>query len=165
MPDAPPAVAHATMDTAAFDATKEHCTRDIVFFWQSPSCFSKWTPSRFTVDGISYSCGEQFFVTEKSRLFGDHRHCNTSCACPTLAFTSNTDEKSVTSISPCGNASEKKLCLSALAPSSPKIQSCNHISWTRSTGFSRKLALTTSYGESDTGLTTSLHASRPYGAA
>ena len=61
------------MNTAAFDATKEHCTRDIVFFWQSPSCFSKWTPSRFTVDGISYSCGEQFFVTEKSRLFGDHQ--------------------------------------------------------------------------------------------
>ena len=68
-----PASVHATVDTAAFDATQEYCTHDIVFFWQPPSCFSQWTPSRFTVDGISYSCGEQFFAAEKSRLFRDHQ--------------------------------------------------------------------------------------------
>ena len=41
--------------------------------WQPPSCFSQWTSSRFTVEGISYSFGKQFFAAEKSRLFGDHQ--------------------------------------------------------------------------------------------
>ena len=39
------------------------------------------------------------------------RPYNTSCACLTPACTSNMDEKSVASISPCGNASEKISCL------------------------------------------------------
>ena len=108
---------------------------------------------------------KKFSLRKRAAYSGTTRRYNTSCACPTLAFTNNMDEKSVTSISPYGNASEKILCLSALTPSSSKISSCNHISWTRATGFSRKLILTTSYGASDTGLTTSLHASRPYGAA
>ena len=69
------------------------------------------------------------------------------------------DEKSLTLISPRVDASEKILRLSGLTPSSLQIQSCNHISWTRATGFSRQLALTTSYRASATGLTTSLHAS------
>ena len=73
VPDTPPAFAHETRNTAAFDGTKEYCTRDIVLFWQPSSCFSQWTPSRFTVEGDSYSCGEQFFDAEKSRLFGDHQ--------------------------------------------------------------------------------------------
>ena len=34
--DTTPAFAHAT-NTAAFDATEQYCTRDIVFFWQPPS--------------------------------------------------------------------------------------------------------------------------------
>ena len=55
--------------------------------------------------------------------------------------------------------------MSALTPSSPKIQSCHHISRARGTSSSRKQAFTTSYGASDAGLTTSLHASRRYGAA
>ena len=71
--DTPPAFAYETRNTVAFDGTKEYCTRDIVFFWQPPSCCSQWTPSRFTVEHVSYSCGEQFFAAEKSRLFGDHQ--------------------------------------------------------------------------------------------
>ena len=55
--DTPPAFSRATMDTAGFDPTQEYCTRDIVYFWQSPSFVSQWTPSRFTVEGISYSWG------------------------------------------------------------------------------------------------------------
>ena len=74
-------------------------------------------------------------------------------------------EKNVTSISPCENASENTLCLLAPTLGSPKIQPCNRISWTRATGFSRKLALTTSYGASDTALVTSPHASSRYGVA
>ena len=38
--DTSPAFAHETRNTAVFDGTKEYCTRDIVFFWQPPSCFS-----------------------------------------------------------------------------------------------------------------------------
>ena len=67
-----PPLAHAASTAAAFDATQEYCTPTIVFFWQPPSCFSQWTPSRFTVDGTSYLCAEQFFAAEKSRLFSDH---------------------------------------------------------------------------------------------
>ena len=45
------------------------------------------------------------------------------------------------------------------------IQAGDTACWTRVTGFSRKLALTTSYGASDTELTTSLRARRLYDAA
>ena len=106
-----------------------------------------------------------FPLRKRAACSGTSRRCNTSCACPSLASTRNMDEKSVTSISPCGSASEKTLCLSALAPSSPKIKSCYHACWTRVTGFSWNLALTTSYGASDTGLTTSVHVSRRYDMA
>ena len=71
--DTPPTSSRATVDTAAFDLTQDYCTRDIVFFWQPPSCFSQWTPSRFTVEDISYSCGEQFFAAEIFRLFRDYQ--------------------------------------------------------------------------------------------
>ena len=71
--DTPPAFAHETRNTAVFDGTEEYCTRDIVLFWQPPSCFSQWTPSRFTVEGVSHSCGEQFFAAEKIHFFGDHQ--------------------------------------------------------------------------------------------
>ena len=57
--------------SAAFDPTKEYCSHDTLFFWQSPSCFSQWTPSPFTVDGVRYNCSEQFFAATKARLFGD----------------------------------------------------------------------------------------------
>ena len=142
--------------------TKEYCTCDIVVSGSPPLAFRC---GRFPVSrskGISYSCAEQFFAAEKRRLFQDHR---TSQQCPTLDSMRNMDEKSLISISPCGNASENMLCLSALTPSLPKTQKCNHISWARATGFSRKLAIAPSYGTSDIGLTTSLHASRRYGAA
>ena len=153
------------MDTVALDATKKYCTRDIVFFWQPPSYFSQWMPSRFTVEGVFIPAVNSFSLRKRAAYLGTTRRHNTSCVCPTLAFISNMEQKSITSISTCGNASEKILCVSTLTPSSPKIQPCNHTSWTRATGFWRKLALTTSYGASDTGLTTSLHASRLYGAA
>ncbi|NGZ76403.1 NADAR family protein [Saccharibacillus alkalitolerans] len=35
------------------------------------SCLSQWWPSRFAVDGIEYSCAEQYMMAEKARLFGD----------------------------------------------------------------------------------------------
>ena len=69
-PPSPEAHAAATAD--AFDATQEYCTPSVVLFWQPPSCFSQWTPSRFTIDGTSYLCAEQYFAAEKSHLFGDY---------------------------------------------------------------------------------------------
>ena len=58
---------------SAFDPSLEHSTDNVVLFWQPPSYFSQWTPSSFVVDGVSYSCAEQFVMAEKARLFKDHR--------------------------------------------------------------------------------------------
>ncbi|CAB1101426.1 unnamed protein product [Ectocarpus sp. CCAP 1310/34] len=44
----------------------------MVFFWQSPSPFSQWTPSTFVFDGVVYSCAERFFAATKARLVEDH---------------------------------------------------------------------------------------------
>lgn len=33
---------------------------------------SQWYPSPFTVDGVRYTCAEQYMMAEKARLFGDH---------------------------------------------------------------------------------------------
>ncbi|CAB1118552.1 unnamed protein product [Ectocarpus sp. CCAP 1310/34] len=57
---------------AVFDPSNEYCTPDMVFVWQPPSPFSQWTQSTFVVDGVVYSCAEQFFAAEKARLFEDH---------------------------------------------------------------------------------------------
>lgn len=51
-----------------------------VFFWRptqaadgriTESCFSQWWMSRFVVEGVEYSCTEQYMMAEKARLFGD----------------------------------------------------------------------------------------------
>ncbi|MCI8649796.1 MAG: NADAR family protein [Anaerotruncus sp.] len=51
-----------------------------LFFWRpTPSadgkitetCLGQWWMSDFTVDGITYSCAEQYMMAEKARLFGD----------------------------------------------------------------------------------------------
>ena len=139
--------------------------RNIVFFWQPPYCFSPWTPFRFTIESVSYSCGEPFSAAEKSRLFGTTRRYNTSCACPTLAFTSNMVREVCDFDLAFSERDREALCLLAPTPSSLKTQPCYRIFWTRAIGLSRKLALTTSYGASNTGLIMSSHASRPYGAA
>ena len=89
------------------------------------------------------------------------RPYNTSFASLTPVCTRNTDEKSVTSISPCGDASEKISCLSSLTKSSLKPRPREPASWTLATHFSRKVTLTTSYGASDTGLTVFLIVIRP----
>lgn len=51
-----------------------------LFFWGhtptadwrvTESCFSQWWSCRFTVDGVTYSCAEQFMMAEKARMFSD----------------------------------------------------------------------------------------------
>ena len=51
-----------------------------LFFWGhtpavdgriTEACFSQWWPCRFVVEGVEYTCAEQFMMAEKARLFGD----------------------------------------------------------------------------------------------
>ena len=42
---------------------------EFTFFWNGP--FSQWHASPFTLDGIEYSCAEQYMMAEKARLFED----------------------------------------------------------------------------------------------
>lgn len=39
------------------------------FFWHGP--FSQWHRSYFKLDGVRYSCSEQFMMAQKAVLFGD----------------------------------------------------------------------------------------------
>lgn len=51
-----------------------------LFFWGhtppadgriNESCLSQWWMCRFTVDGVSYCCAEQYMMAQKARMFGD----------------------------------------------------------------------------------------------
>ena len=44
-----------------------------MLFWQPPSYFSPWSPSSFAVNGVPYSCAEQYMMVEKTRIFHDYR--------------------------------------------------------------------------------------------
>ena len=55
----------------SFDDTREYFSDNVFLFWKPPSIFSQWTPSIFDVLGVRYSCGEQFMMSEKAKLFGD----------------------------------------------------------------------------------------------
>ena len=56
---------------ATYDASLTYISDDVVLFWHSPSVFSQWTLSPFTVDYVEYDCAEQFMMASKARLFGD----------------------------------------------------------------------------------------------
>ena len=58
---------------SSFDSSLEHSTDKVVLFWQPPSNFSQWSPSSFLVDGVSYSCAEQYTMADKARLCKGHR--------------------------------------------------------------------------------------------
>jgi hypothetical protein len=40
------------------------------FFWGGP--FSNWYPSKFSVDGVTFNCGEQYMMYMKAITFEDH---------------------------------------------------------------------------------------------
>lgn len=47
----------------------------IIYFWkpaQPDGYLSNWYSSPFTVEGIKFSCSEQYFMFMKARHFGDH---------------------------------------------------------------------------------------------
>ncbi|XP_034334941.2 uncharacterized protein [Magallana gigas] len=41
------------------------------YFWQKESVFSQWYPSKFVVDGVEYSCAEQYMMQQKAILMND----------------------------------------------------------------------------------------------
>ena len=55
----------------AYDASLTYINDDVALFWHTPSVFSQWTLSPFTVDLVEYNCAEQFMMASKARLFGD----------------------------------------------------------------------------------------------
>ena len=67
-----PITASDGLAPSAVDPSLEYSTDNVVF-WKPPSSFSQWSPSSFVVDGVSYSCAEQFMMAEKARSFKDHR--------------------------------------------------------------------------------------------
>ena len=68
-----PSTASDGLAPSAFDPSLEYSTGNVVLFWHSPSHFSQWSPSPFVVDGVPYSCAEQFMMAGKARIFKDHR--------------------------------------------------------------------------------------------
>lgn len=53
-------------------------TDQFVFFWRGWP--SQWTPSPFMLDGVTYSCCEQYMMAEKARMFGDDQTLSTILA-------------------------------------------------------------------------------------
>jgi len=63
-------------------------TDRFVLFWGGWP--SQWCSARFTVDGTTYNCCEQFMMAEKARVFGDERSLER-----VLAATSPRDQKAI----------------------------------------------------------------------
>ena len=42
-----------------------------LFFWNG--IYSNWYPSEFTIDDITYNCGEQYMMYQKAMLFKDNK--------------------------------------------------------------------------------------------
>ena len=52
---------------SAIDLSLEYPADDVVLFWQLPSNFWQRSPSSFVVDGVLYSCAEEYTMAEKSK--------------------------------------------------------------------------------------------------
>ena len=43
---------------------------EFTFFWGG--VFSNWAPSKFIIDGVTFSCGEQYMMYKKALMFKDY---------------------------------------------------------------------------------------------
>lgn len=43
-------------------------TENFVFFWRKESPFSQWHPAKFTIDGLTFNCAEQYMMYNKASM-------------------------------------------------------------------------------------------------
>lgn len=63
----------------AYDVSPYMGIDGFLYFWGhqevygtvTKACLSQWYPCSFRVEGIHYTCAEQFMMAEKARIFGD----------------------------------------------------------------------------------------------
>lgn len=53
--------------------SKYNKDKEIVFFYRNADGFSQFHPSKFTINGIEYSCCEQYMMHQKAVLFKDEK--------------------------------------------------------------------------------------------
>lgn len=54
------------------------------YFWQKESVFSQWYPSKFVVDGVEYSCAEQYMMQQKAGMMLLCSNCHRKSSCTTF---------------------------------------------------------------------------------
>lgn len=54
------------------------------YFWQKESVFSQWYPSKFVVDGVEYSCAEQYMMQQKAGMMLLCSNCHRKSSCTTV---------------------------------------------------------------------------------
>ncbi|GAB3762203.1 NADAR domain-containing protein [Ramlibacter monticola] len=54
---------------------------NMVLFWGRQDPFSNWHPSKFTFDGVTFNCSEQYMMYRKAVLFGDTKIASEILGC------------------------------------------------------------------------------------
>ena len=110
---------------ATYDASLTYISDDVVLFWHSPSAFSQWTPSPFTVDLDEYNCAEQFKMASKARLFGDDMALSAILAADDPQSRNVSAVKCVTLTTIYGKQNAKTSYYMATLRNSPKTRRCD----------------------------------------
>ena len=109
----------------AYDASLTYISDEVVLFWHTPSVFSQWTPSSFTVDFVEYNCAEQFMMASKARLFGDDTALSAILASDTPENKKTSAVKCVALTPSSGDPNAKTLSSMATLQNFPKTRKCS----------------------------------------